>query len=260
MDSEKPKLYIKPPLGMSCCIPDIISIEKESITIGQSPNNDIIIPDKTITREKHCIIQRESNRWFVIDEKPSLNGTFLQKNLSQPEDVRIKGKLPLYHEDIILLASSLLSNSENEDYYWKITFKDSSLLPDTLPLQAFKLVSFTYKLHQQRLSCFYGREGREVHLTPKQRCLINYMVDQNRNSNTSVLCTYEELKQAIWQNNATEHVNNDVIGIVHKINQAINQTLEQMLKQQNVDPQKIKTPPFLENKPGEGYILHINLK
>lgn len=52
-------------------------LEKESTTVGRSPDCDVFLDDVTVSRRHAQVLRR--NGQFVIEDKGSLNGTFLNR-------------------------------------------------------------------------------------------------------------------------------------------------------------------------------------
>jgi pSer/pThr/pTyr-binding forkhead associated (FHA) protein len=52
-------------------------LEKEQTSVGRSPDCDVFLDDVTVSR-RHALVVRRDGR-FVIEDKGSLNGTFLNR-------------------------------------------------------------------------------------------------------------------------------------------------------------------------------------
>jgi pSer/pThr/pTyr-binding forkhead associated (FHA) protein len=52
-------------------------LEQESTTVGRSPDCDVFLDDVTVSRRHAQVLRRE--RQFFIEDKGSLNGTFLNR-------------------------------------------------------------------------------------------------------------------------------------------------------------------------------------
>jgi pSer/pThr/pTyr-binding forkhead associated (FHA) protein len=52
-------------------------LEKEMTTVGRSPECDVFLDDVTVSRRHAQVVQREGR--FFIEDKGSLNGTFLNR-------------------------------------------------------------------------------------------------------------------------------------------------------------------------------------
>src|SRR5437667_10138824 len=72
---------------------DLIPLERDGITIGLAPSNDVSLPfDRTVSRV-HCALELVASRWCVRD-LASRNGTFVNGE-------RVWGALPLRMGDEI---------------------------------------------------------------------------------------------------------------------------------------------------------------
>ena len=55
---------------------DRIPLDRDTVTIGQGPSNDVSLPfDRTVSRS-HCVLERLASRWSIRDLS-SRNGTFV---------------------------------------------------------------------------------------------------------------------------------------------------------------------------------------
>ena len=245
MDSEYPFLEVQRPDGSE----DIIKIEdfilqqqyKNFVTIGRSKENDIVLPDphKKVSR-RHCVLEYNIGHWWVIDEG-SANGTFVQRTLTEDFlDVRSDGKLALADGDEILILGKLI---EPDDYiFWHLKFRDPS---QTQEVKNFQYVeSLEYSLSQEKLFRNTSRNQEEINLTPQERRLIHYMAQCNhKNRDEPVICSYEELLQAIWLEKFG-HTNAEVNRLIWSIRNKIETDSGE--------------PKFLLTVKGSGYILYIN--
>jgi hypothetical protein len=97
--------------------------EQTRLTIDRSTDNTIVLPDphKKVSR-RHCAIEREGDRWRLIDEG-SANGTFLRQEGSGSEiDVRAVETMLLQDGDVILILGKLTAS--DQPVFWQLTFRD----------------------------------------------------------------------------------------------------------------------------------------
>lgn len=76
------QLKIQPPKGEAQSIP----LEKTSLTIGRTPDNDLILDDPRVSR-KHARLELDNNCWQVVDLN-SANGIFIAKTRLPPGSTR----------------------------------------------------------------------------------------------------------------------------------------------------------------------------
>ena len=247
MDSEYPFLEVQRPDASE----DIIKLEdiirqqqyKNFVTIGRSKENDIILPDphKKVSR-RHCVLEHNIGHWWVVDEG-SANGTFVQRSRKEDFiDVRSDGKLALADGDEILILGKLI---EPDDYiFWHFKFRDPN---QTQEVKSFQYVEYLeYNLSQEKLFRKTSRNREEINLTPQERRLINYMAQRNHeNRDEPVMCSYEELLQAVWLEKFG-HTNAEVNRLIWSIRNKIETDSGE--------------PKFLQTVKGSGYIIYINFE
>lgn len=78
---------------------ETVKLDKDSVTIGRMPENDIVIPNLGVSRN-HCRILRNENNQYHIEDLDSANGTLVN-------GVRVKHS-PIYNNDEILIGKHKL--------------------------------------------------------------------------------------------------------------------------------------------------------
>src|SRR6478735_12841722 len=72
--------------------PKRLDFEKDEITIGRVPGNDVILPKGNVSK-RHSRVVRQDGRFFVVDLK-STNGTYLNgRRITTPSVVRPGDKI-----------------------------------------------------------------------------------------------------------------------------------------------------------------------
>ncbi|MDX1415930.1 MAG: winged helix-turn-helix domain-containing protein [Candidatus Promineifilaceae bacterium] len=219
--------------------PTTVHITSERVTIGRYPeHNDIALqpdPQHLVTRVHHCSVERIDGIWWVVDNG-SVNKTFLRKGAATEV---VMGKAVLSDQDTILILGRL--SDVSEPAYWEITFYDP------MRTQAADVVSrlafLEYDWVQAKLLRFDGRSRMEIKgLRPQEQKLIRYMDQRNRrNGFVPVMCTYDELIEAVWDEDAYGHTEAD-----------INRLVWELRKKLEIDA---KDPQFLQTVRGLGYRL-----
>lgn len=218
--------------------------EPARLTIGRSDDNDIVLPDphKKVSR-RHCTIEREGDRWWLIDEG-SANGTFLrqQGGGGSEVDVRAVDTILLQDRDVILILGKLTPSEQ--PVFWQLTFRDPNV---TERVAAFQPpAEIEYILSQQQLFQVTRQRRVEIKLSPQERNLIHYMAQrQQENDNQPPVCGYEELINAIWQE-PFGHTPNEVNRLVWSIREKIERDSGE--------------PRFLKTVRGQGYLLNIRIQ
>lgn len=215
------------------------TITNERLLIGRLPDlNDIALQPDTqnlVTRHMHCFIEiRNSTGWLI--DNASKNGTFLKRNsLLQ----KISGEIKLQDNDCIMILGEI---NENEDpKYWQLTYIDPLATKDIVNEQT----TIVYDWIQAKV--IITRDGKQEvinSLTPLEHKLLRYMDQKNKqNSNVPVMCTYDELISAIWDD-VYSHTPNDVNHIIAALRKKIEKDY--------------KNPEIIVNIRGIGYRFITN--
>ena len=248
MTVEQPFLEVTKPDGNQYQIPldEIISAQNSDevyISIGRQASNHISLsdPHKTISRH-HCSLQYKNNCWWIVDHG-SANGTFIQREIDQPEiDVRSEDQICLRSGDNIMILGEL--TSEDQTKFWQLEFIDpeeTNYIPNKQAIHTIE-----YSLYQQRLFRQITRRRESVSLGEQQRSLIDYMCRKNHNNNLQpTICEYDELIQAVWKDDSFGRDKRDITHLVWRIRDKI-----------ELDSGE---PKFLKTVKGRGYCLDINI-
>jgi DNA-binding winged helix-turn-helix (wHTH) protein len=247
LNSSYPFLDVQEPDGKnySLWFGDILrqNPEQSCITIGRGTDNDIVLPDphKKVSR-RHSAIEREGDRWWLMDEG-SANGTFVRQGGGGAEvDVRSVETVLLHDGDVILILGKL--TAAEEPVFWQLRFRDPNV---TEHVEGFQPVAeVEYALAQRMLFKVMRQQRVEVKLSPQERNLIHYMTQRSwDNNNQPCVCGYEELIGAIWEE-AFGHVPNEVNRLVWSVREKIERDSGE--------------PQFLKTVRGQGYLLNIKIQ
>lgn len=245
-DASYPCLEVQEPGGQTYTLwlKDIFGQNsgQTRIAIGRSHDNDIVLPDphKTVSR-RHCVIEPEAERWWLIDEG-SANGTFVRQGGGGTEvDVRSVETLLLHDGDVILILGKLTATEE--PVFWQLRFHDPNV---TQRVEGFQpMAEVEYSLSQQKLFKVTRQQRMEVKLSPQEHNLVHYMAQRCFENNCQPLvCGYEELIQAIWEE-AFGHVPNEINRLVWSIREKIERDSGE--------------PRFLKTMRGQGYLLNVRI-
>lgn len=235
MDEERAYLVVKDLNGVE----SRITIEGQRVSIGRfQEHNDIALqpdPQHLVTRVNHCTVERIDGVWWVVDQG-SVNKTFVRR-----EGVTevVNGKALLGDQDTILVLGRLPEAGAPQ--YWEFIFHDpqGTQAADVVSELAF----LEYDWLQARLLLFDGRTRTEIQgLRPQEHKLVRYIDQRNRSSGfVPVLCTYDELIDAIWEDDAYGRTEGD-----------INRLVWELRKKIEFDP---KDPQFVQTVRGLGVRL-----
>lgn len=215
------------------------SLTKDKTLIGRLPEiNDISLhpdPQNLITRHMHCFIEVRSSTGWLVDNA-SKNGSFIKRNNVMQ---KVTGEIKLQNNDCIMILGKI---SDNENIqYWELLYQDPLSTND---LETGKTI-LIYDWIQAKL--FINKDGKHKEvcsLTPLEHKLLRFMDQKNKlNNNVPVMCTYDELISAIWDDIYT-HTANDVNHIVAAL-------------RKKIEPD-FKNPVYLVNIRGLGYRFITN--
>lgn len=240
MDALLPFLEVQGPDGQI----SKVELTKDHVTVGRFHDfNDVGLepdPQQLVTRKAHCTIDRDAEGWCVTDNG-SVNRTFLRRG--QNMEV-IAGRIQISDGDIIRILGRL--SKDGKPVYWDLTFRDPLKTQPANPKMVPRETPYLeYDWIQAKLFRINGVNRREISsLRPQEHKLIRYMDQRNRaNGNVPVMCEYEELINAIWEEDATR-TNTDVNHLIWELRQKL-----------EFDP---KEPEFIQTERGLGYRLFTN--
>jgi FHA domain len=152
-----------------------ITLTRERTTIGRLRElNDVALepdPQQLITRQVHCVVEREGGIWWVVDNG-SVNGTFLRRG----EDVTmVTGRAHLVDGDVVRVLARLTESGD--PLYWNITFVDPL---KTQPAGEFRRRSCVeYDWVQARLLLVEAGKRTEIKLRAQEQKLVRYMAQRH---------------------------------------------------------------------------------
>ena len=213
------------------------------INLGRQDGNHIVLPDpqKTVSRY-HCSIQNNKGRWWIVDEGSS-NGTFVQRTTSQSEiDVRSEDMVPLKNGDNILILGEMTSSQQ--PLFWRFKFIDPN---ETYQVQGCQsVIGLEYSISQKKLFRNTSQNREEIYLRDHELTLIDYMSKKNLDAqNKAVICEYEEIIEAVWQEDNFGIDRKDVNHLVWRVRDKI-----------EYDSGESR---FLKTVRGKGYRLEIKI-
>ena len=124
---------------------DRVALSGASVTVGRLPDaNDIALqpdPELLVTRSAHCTLERDGDRWFVVDGG-SVNGTFLRRGGElQP----VTERTALHDGDVICVLASISETDERR--FFELAFQAAG---DSQATRAVRRAGGTPRSLQQR--------------------------------------------------------------------------------------------------------------
>jgi DNA-binding response OmpR family regulator len=147
----------------------------------------------------------------------------------------------LHDGDVILILGKL--TAAEEPVFWQLRFRDPNV---TEHVEGFQPVAeVEYALDRRMLFKVMRQRRTEVKLSPQERNLVHYMAQRCfENNSQPLVCGYEELIQAIWEE-AFGHMPNEVNRLVWSLREKIERDSGE--------------PRFLKTVRGQGYLLDIRV-
>jgi serine phosphatase RsbU (regulator of sigma subunit) len=129
-------------------------LERDSTCIGRSADNDLAIPDLSLSRE-HARVLRRDDLYFILD-RGSRNGTFLN-------DRPVKGELALRDGDVVRLGETTLIFREEGSSGVRFADAATALGQGSVSIPAADIISSTFRgasAQDARLLDVFARASR----------------------------------------------------------------------------------------------------
>jgi hypothetical protein len=235
MDGQLPYLKVTGPDGQTF----EVELTKQRITIGRlAGRNDISLapdPQQLVTRLVHCALEKTSAGWWVVDNG-SVNRTFVSNG---KEMNIVEGRTPIGDGEAICILGQL--SESGDPIYWQLNFHDPMSTRKLMIIPPEEYLVYNWVQAKLFRVNHYHREEID-NLRPQEHKLVRYMDQRNRaNGYAPVMCTYEELLDAVWGEEAFGHTEADINRLVWEL-------------RKKIEPDS-KEPLFLETVRGLGYRL-----
>jgi DNA-binding response OmpR family regulator len=190
-----------------------VDLAPDRVTIGRLHElNDVALepdPQLLVTRQVHCVIERDDGGWWVVDNG-SVNGTFVLRGHARSME-QVQGRVSITDGDTIQVLGVLTDTGDAR--YWTLTLRDPLR---TRPVSALiaRAPCLFYDWLQAKLYRVEGSARIEITLRPQEHKLVRYMAQRNQtNGGVPVLCSYDELIAAVWGDEAM-HTQDEVTHLV----------------------------------------------
>lgn len=175
-----------------------IALSGKRATVGRPPAvNDIVLepdPDQYVSRE-HCLIELDGRVWRVVDK--SRNGTLLRRGDKQ---VKVRDPEALSDGDVICILAGPSQSAGPS--YWELVFRNPM---ETTPVLA-GTAQLEYNRESARLYRIVGTDREELGLPHNVHLLLRHLAKRNAdNGDVAVMCSRDELMQAIWGDVEPQH-------------------------------------------------------
>jgi DNA-binding winged helix-turn-helix (wHTH) protein len=223
-----------------------IELTGDRVTIGRLPEaNDVALepdPQLLVGRVGHCVLEREGERWFVVDGG-SVNGTFLRRGGSLDA---VSSRTALRDGDVVCVLA-LVTDAE-ERRFFELAFHSGRDPQATraapvlaAPPRADLEACLAYDMDEARLVLVRGDEQHEIRIRPQAHRLVRHMADRNgaAGGEAPVLCTHDELMEAVWLGEPL-HSRGELAKLVWELRRAL---------------QPLHAAHLLESEPRRGYRL-----
>jgi hypothetical protein len=230
-----PSVEVRAPGGKTTTT---VTLTGERATVGRLRGvNDIVLepdPDRYVSGKWHCLIERDVRGWRVVDNA-STNGTLLRRGT---HEVEVRDPQALSDGDVICILASLSESAGPS--YWELVFRNPAQTVRVAPRPGTARLEYDWVSAQ--LFRIAGADREEVaKLSPQVHRLLRYMLSRNRaNGDMAVLCSHEELMQAIWGDEPL-HAREELNGLIFALRGRV-----------ELDP---KRPRFVQTVRGLGFRL-----
>ena len=168
-------------------------LDKPVIAIGRAPDNDLVFPDREISRH-HCLIRRQGQQ-YIIEDRGSKNGTYVNNQ-------RITEPRVLFDGDEIRIAPR-----------FRLTFVD---MEATAPV-AYGSLGLGLRVDEERRAVWI--RGREVipPLSPAQYAFLALLARE-----PGRVYTRDEIIAAVWPEAQAEGITDQAIdALVRRLRQRL---------------------------------------
>lgn len=180
----------------------LVPLGSERVAVGRLRDaNEIALepdPQRLITRVAHCVLEREGDRWFVVDGG-SVNGTFLRRG---GELERIVGRSSLRDGDVVCVLAMVADDGTRTFFELGFHAPSDSQATRAVPFATVTTAThecLRYDVAQERLVLVRGAERHELEIRAQAHRLVAYMAERNTAiSGAPALCTHDELMHAVW--------------------------------------------------------------
>lgn len=210
-----PRLEVRAPDGAPY---RTFALEAPEVAIGRAADaaGDVVahltLPDPAgFVSRVHCLVVAERGQWWVVDNG-SRNGTFVRR---EGREVRVDERARLVHGDTICVVGDVAGGRSPR--YWELRFVD----PETTRVAAVAAgpsphgSTLRYSFEEAKLYVDVGGRSDPVPLRPHEHRLVRHMAARNAEAGGApVLCTYDELIDAVWGATTPEHRHDEVNALV----------------------------------------------
>jgi FHA domain-containing protein len=172
------------------------------VTVGRLPDrNDVALepdPELLVGRVEHCALEKDGGHWFVIDGG-SVNGTFVRRGGVVE---RVEHRHELHGGDAVCILGSVTPTGERRYFELLLQPADGATATRAAPTPSSAVPTgpgcVRYEAEAGRLVLARGTHSQEIPLRPQTHRLVAFMAERNASAGTPVLCTHDELIEAVW--------------------------------------------------------------
>jgi DNA-binding response OmpR family regulator len=218
---ERPRLEVFDPGGRHFAT---LTLDGTEHPIGRAPAGDgsdgaaLALPDPEVVISRfHCSITIERGLWWVVDNA-SRNGTYVRRGALM---ARVEGRSRLAHGDAVCISAA--PSGDGAGKHWELRFVDSNPTREGTLVGAVASPSCVrYDADEGKLYVRTVDGFSPVTLRPNEHRLVRYMAGRNgERGGVPVLCTYDELVDAVWGATTPRHRRDEVAAIVHHLRQTV---------------------------------------
>jgi DNA-binding response OmpR family regulator len=196
MEAHSPAELVVSGPGVS---PRRVLLTGARVTVGRlEGSNDVALqpdPQQLVTRTGHLSLERRGAEWYLVDGG-SVNGTFLRRD---GDLRRVTTQTPLHDGDVACVLADVTETGGRS--FFELSFHAAgadSQATRAAPVE-HEVACLDYDVAGGRLVLVQDGARHELTVRAQAHRLVRHMAERNAAAGAPVLCTHEELMEAVWR-------------------------------------------------------------
>jgi hypothetical protein len=196
MESQFPAELVVSGPGAS---PRRVLLTGARLTVGRlAETNDVALqpdPQQLVTRTGHLALERQAADWFLVDGG-SVNGTFVRRG---GDLLRVTGRTLLHDGDVACVLAGVTDTGQRS--FFELSFHAAGAdAQATRAAPPEHEACLDYDAAEARLVLVQDGARHELQIRAQAHRLVRHMAERNAATGAPMLCTHEELMEAVWGN------------------------------------------------------------